>query len=144
MTIDESKIFAFRFRTDEGELLIPVRAESRQEAGAKMQKLLGRMAAEVAVDFPKIEAVGPLPGPLTKEGVPTTFAVVPAEVLDLRINTLLGDMGAGQLVGKAKADTIKLWTGHEFVEANYSAIITELELLRTGQKEIPTGKKKTS
>ncbi len=67
--------------------------------------------------------------------------MIPPEVLELRIDTLLGDMGAGTLKGKAKADTIKLWTGYDFNEANYTHIVTELELIRTGQKELPVKKK---
>ncbi len=141
MQIDESRVFAFRFRTDDGDLVIPIRGESKQDAVLKMQKLLGRMQAELAMDYPKLEAIAIPPTPV-EEGVPSPMTV-PPEVLELRINTLLGDMGAGQLIGKAKADTIKLWTGQEFIEANYTAIVTELELIRTGQKELPVaGKKK--
>ena len=137
MRIDETRVFLFTFKTDQGDVQFPIRAENREQAGNTMQKALQRMQAELAMDFPKtepIEVVTPEPA----LNIPT---VIPPEVLELRINTLLGDMGAGTLTGKAKSDTIKLWTGFDFNEANYTSIITELELIRTGQKEIPVKKK---
>ena len=138
MELRETKVFLFTFKTDQGDVQFPMRAETREEAGANMQKTLQRMQVELAVDFPKVQAIPPVNEPEPVLNVP---ASIPPEVLELRIDTLLGDMGAGQLKGKAKADTIKQWTTYDFNEANYTSIITELELIRTGQKEIPTKKK---
>ena len=144
MRIDEQKLYGFHFKVDEqvvpvlnGEIVLPIRAETKEDAGEKLTKLLHKMSSEVAMDFPKIQV---LEGVIPEQAIniPTT---IPPEVLELRIDTLLGDMNVGQLTGKAKADTIKLWTGFDLNEANYTSIITELELIRTGQKEIPTKKK---
>ena len=138
MRLDETRVWLFTFKTDQGDVQFPMRAETREQAGDQMQKTLQRMIAELAMDFPKTQPTIEIPTPEPILNVPT---IVPPEVLELRIDTLLGDMGAGALKGKAKADTIKLWTGFDFNEANYTSIITELELLRTGQKEIPAKKK---
>lgn len=140
MRIDETKIFLFTFKTDQGDVSFPMRAETKEEAGQKMQQTLGRMAAELAIDFPKVHTSSTAsvePEAITK----TMSTSIPPEVLEMRINTLLGDMGASELKEKAKSETIKLWTGYDFKETNYPRIITELELIRTGQKEVPTKKK---
>ena len=144
MRIDEQKLYGFHFKVDEqvvpvlnGEIVLPIRAETKEDAGEKLTKLLHKMSSEVAMDFPKVQVLEEV-APEQAINIPTT---IPPEVLELRIDTLLGDMNVGQLTGKAKADTIKLWTGFDFNEANYTSIITELELIRTGQKEIPTKKK---
>lgn len=138
MRLDEQKVFLFTFKTDQGDVAFPMRAETAQEAGEKMAKTLERMTIELSMDFPKVQNIPPIAAPEPVLNVPTS---IPPEVLELRIDTLLGDMGAGEIKGKAKADTVKLWTGYDFNEANYTAIITELELIRTGQKEVPTKKK---
>ena len=137
MRLDETRVWLFTFKTDQGDVQFPMRAETREQAGDQMQKTLQRMQAELAMDFPKtapIEVAEPEP----VLNIPT---VIPPEVLEPRIDTLLGDMGAGALKGKAKADTVKLWTELDYNEANYLGIIHELELIRTGQKEIPVKKK---
>ena len=140
MRIDETKVFLFSFKTDQGDIQFPMRAESRDEAGKKMQQTLQRMNIELSMDFPKIQInqtemgknlVDVLNEPIN---IPTN---IPPEVLELRIDTLLGDMGAGSLKGKAKDDTIKLWTGFDFNGDNYTKIIAELELIQSGKKEIP-------
>ena len=108
-----------------------------------MQKMLSRIQTEIAMEFPKmmvstspkIDISGIAPGNIVQ--IPST---VPPEVLELRLDTLLADMGGGQLKGKAKDDTIKLWTGYDNTVENYTHIITELELLKTGQKELPIKK----
>lgn len=137
MRIDETKIFLFTFKTDQGDVQFPMRAETREEAGNKMQTTLQGMQIELAVDFPKVQSAAPTETP-TEVSIPTA---IPPEVLELRIDTLLGDMGGAELKGKAKADTVKLWTGFDFNEANYVFIINELELIKTGQKEVPIKKK---
>lgn len=140
MRLDETKVFLFTFKTDQGDVQFPMRAETREEAGEKMQKTLQRMTVELSMDFPMIakQSGAERLQDAVAQSVPMA---IPAEVLELRIDTLLADMGAGELKGKAKADTIKLWTEYDFNEANYTHIITELELIKTGQKEVPTKKK---
>lgn len=141
MRVDETKVFLFSFKTDQGDVQFPMRAETREEAGEKMQKTLQRMSVELAVDFPKIGSPQGLAAKEPEVIAPTVPSSIPPEVLEMRIDTLLGDMGAGELRGKAKADTVFTWTGHKFEEANYTHIITELELIKTGQKEVPAKKK---
>lgn len=142
MRVDETRVFLFTFRTDQGDVQFPMRAETREEAGEKMQKTLQRMQVELAVDFPKIGSAQGLAAKILEPLTDIVPNAVPAEVLELRIDTLLGDMGAAELRGKAKADTVFTWTGYKFEEANYTHIITELELIKTGQKEIPAKKPK--
>lgn len=147
MEIFEEKIYLFKFTTDAGDIQIPIRAHNKDEAIDKIQKMLGRIQAEIAMEQPKVtdkvgvirkdEEVSTLNPPIE-----LILNNIPPEVLELRINTLLLDMGAGELKDRAKADTIKLWTELEFTPNNYIGIITELELIRTGKKDIPVKKKK--
>lgn len=150
MRIDEQRLFGFHFKVDEGtipvvngEITIPVRAETKDEAGEKLMKTLAKMQLDLVIDFPRVMG---MPEELAKleedKSVSPAPTIVPPEVLELRIDTLLGDMGAAELRGKAKADTVFNWTGYKFEEANYTHIITELELIKTGQKEVPTKKPK--
>ncbi len=141
MRLDETKIFLFTFKTDQGDIQFPMRADTAQEAGDKMQKTLQKMQVELAMDFPKTDPKIKEPDHEEVKAILSAPMAIPPEVLELRIDTLLADMGAGTLKGKAKADTIKQWTGHEFTEANYPQIVVELELIRTGQKEVPVKKK---
>lgn len=140
MQIEENKIFLFKFNTDSGELAIPVRAQSQQQAAASLQNMLGRMLAEVTAEFPRTT-------PAHEAGVqsvPGLSAAIPSEVLEMRLDTLLKDLGAGSLTADAKAQTVKNWTGLKYEEANFPGIITELELIKTGQKQIPPPTKKNA
>lgn len=138
MRLDEQKVFLFTFHTDQGDVQFPMRAETREEAADKMQKTLQRMQAEVSIDFPRVARVQPAQ---EDEKTDTSSLVVPPEVLVMRIETLLSDLGANELTEKAKAETIKNWTGFPFERTNYTQIINELQLILTGQKEIPSKKK---
>ena len=125
MRMSEERVFLFTFQTDAGDISIPIRAQSSAEAGDKMQKMLSRIQTELALEFPKIQsapAVDTLPISLN--------GPIPPEVLEMRLDTLMGDLGGAHLVGKAKAKTIKDWTGLELKEENYIAIITKLEELK--------------
>lgn len=134
MQIEENKVYLFKFHTDSGELAIPVRAQSSAEAADSLQKMLGRMQTEVALDFPQVL-------PTMSKGIPQqgafTTSVIPDEVLEMKLDTLFGDLGGGDLTPEAKAETIKKWTGHDLTPTNYTKIITDLELIKTGQKEVP-------
>lgn len=134
MYIEENKVYLFKFRTDDGEIAIPLRAETQEEAVRKIQSLFARMQTELAMDFPKVQASPDLTG--DQSGL-TTPSVIPTEVLEMRLDTLLADLGAGNLTLAAKAQTIENWTGIKYREDNYPKIITELELIKTGAKEIP-------
>lgn len=144
MQIFEKKVWIFEFPYEQTTLSIPVKAESKEEAVNILQSLFSKIQTELAMSFPKVQSVPmspiiePVEQPNETMNVPSP---IPAEVLELRIDTLIADMGASQLKGKAKADTIKQWTGYDFNEANYTHIITELELIKTGQKEVPVKKK---
>lgn len=143
MQWQEEKIFLFKFQTDAGDVQFPVRAQTKEEAADTMQKMLSRIQTEIAMEFPKVIPRGGLE--MLAQDAPgiKVLSSIPPEVLEMRIDTLLGDMGAGQLKGKAKDQTIELWTGLENIEANYTGIVTALEEIKTGVREIPTknGKK---
>lgn len=136
MEISENRIYLFKFQTDAGEVSFPVRADSREDAGQRIQNMFERMQIELSIEFPKV-----VPSTISRNEA-SSSSVIPPEVLELRIDTLLGDMGAGTLQDKAKADTIKLWTDHEYTPANYVKIIDELLLIKSGKKEIPSKVKK--
>lgn len=141
MRIEENKVYVFTFNTGEhGDLSIPVRGESREQAAQNLQDMFARMQTELAMEFPKTQA-----GPLAKqaeEPVMTAAGGIPFDVLEMRIDTLLGDLGAKGLEGEARATTIKEWTGIDFAPGNFTAIITDLELIASGQKEVPVKSKK--
>lgn len=139
MRIEENKVYMFTFQTDSGDLAIPVRGNTHADAGDKLKKMLARMQMELSLEFPKIGSPDREPGVPASDPVPGS---VPPEVLELRIDTLLKDMGGSELQGSAKAETIKNWTDLEFVPGNYAKIIVELEMILSGQKEVKPKKKK--
>ena len=142
MQIDEQRVYVFKFPYQNSDFTIPVKAETKQEAVDILQKWLSGVQTDLAIEFPKITPNTTLDtdGKPVNIGNPPMFvgSSIPPEVLELRLDTLLADMGGGQLKGKAKDETIKLWTGYDLIPENYTHIITELELLKTGVKEIPT------
>lgn len=139
MDIREEKVYVFKFPYQQTDFTIPVRAENKQEAVDILQKWLSGVQTELAMEFPKV-FVDNTPPEATKvsDAMGNITHVIPAEVLEMRIDTLLGDMGAAQLKGKAKDQTIELWTGLANTEANYTGIVTALEEIKTGVREIPT------
>jgi len=137
MEIRENKVYQFIFPYENTDICLPVKAETRDEAIRKLQKFLSNVQTDLAMESPQ---VAPTTGMVPVPGI--TPGVVPPEVLEMRIDTLLGDMGAGELKGKSRTDTIKAWTGHSYEEKNFTNIIKELELIKTGQKEIPPHGKK--
>lgn len=145
MRIEENRVYMFTFETGEmGNLAIPIRGESREEAATKLQAMFGRMQTELAMEFPKVS-----PGAVELGGISTTLepSLSASEglsaILEERIDKLLADLGGASLVGKAKAETIKNWTELDYTPENYAAIVKDLELIASGQKEVPPkGKKK--
>lgn len=144
MRIDEEKVYIFKFPYQQTDFTIPVRAENKQEAVDILQKWLSGVQTELAMEFPKMSKSLTelnLNSAAEQQKLSNMPSIIPPEVLEMRIDTLLGDMGAGQLKGKAKDQTIELWTGLENIEANYTGIVTALEEIKTGVREIPTKKK---
>lgn len=136
MRIEENRVYVFSFNTgDHGDLAIPVRGETRELAAARLQQMFANMQTELAMEFPKVSAAPSAPA----EAAP---GAIPYDVLEMRIDTLLDDLGTKGLTPEAKAKTIEDWTEKKFEPKNYAAIITELELLASGQKEVPTKPKK--
>lgn len=142
MRIDENIVFLFNFDAQEmgGGCSFPIRATSREEAVRILQGCLNRFQTELAMEFPKVSIAATLPG------VPSA---IPPEVLQTRIETLMTGMGATLvtkdapgLTPEAFSETILNWTGKEYSPQNYALIVRELELIASGQKEIPPPKKK--
>lgn len=151
MRIEENRVFLFTFDTGEmGNIAIPVRGESREDAASRLQGMFGRMQTELAMEFPKVSsaAIGIgatiAPGSVIPMPDDAVFAPggIPTEVLELRIDTLMETLGAKELQPAAKATTIKNWTGHDFVPVNYPQIVNELELIASGAKDVPVKSKK--
>lgn len=144
MRIEENKVFLFNFESAEmgGGCSFPIRANSREEAVEILQKCLGRFNMELSLEFPR---VAPTSGVATGNGL-ADVPVVPSSldgVLVERIDKLMNDLGGGDLQGAAKAETIKNWTELDYIPANYSKIVPELEKILGGQKEVkPKGKSK--
>lgn len=157
MRIEENKVFLFNFESAEmgGGCSFPIRANSREEAVAILQKCLGRFNMELSMEFPRIAAGSTLAADMLSSGqvvpVPdsasgTEVPMIPSSldgVLIERISKLMNDLGGGELQGEALADTIKNWTELDYVPANYAKIVPELEKILGGQKEVkPKGKSK--
>lgn len=143
MRIEENKVYVFTFDTgDHGNLAIPVRGETREAAAQRLQQMFGQMQAELAMEVPRIAA-----GPVQPNQPSTTIAEGAgleglSEILVERIDTLMIGLGAAGLTDKAKAETVKNWTELEYSPENYAKIVTELELIASGQKEVPVKPKK--
>lgn len=136
MRIEENRVYMFTFDTGEmGHLQIPVRGENKEQAVDALQRLLGRIQSELSMEFPRISPDVIAPGAAEQVSA-AGIGIVPAEVLELRIDTLLSDMGGASLTDAGKAETIKNWTKLAFKPENYPSIITELELIASGQKEV--------
>lgn len=139
MQISENKVFVFRFGYEGGDITIPVRADTKEDAVASLQKWMSGIQTELAIEFPRVSAAKQSQANAV---LPPTSGAVPDEVLEMRIDTLLNDLGAKGLTDAAKAETVKNWTEKELLPKNYPAIITELELIASGQKEVLVKKKK--
>lgn len=144
MRIEENKVYMFTFETGEmGNLAIPIRGETREDAANKLQAMFGRMQMELAMEFPKVA-----PGaPQGATGSISMGADLPAaegltEILSERIDTLTETLGGKNLQPAAKAETIKNWSDLDYVPENYGKIIQELELIASGQKVVPPKSKK--
>lgn len=144
MRIDESRVFVFQFDTsDMGGVTFPMRAAGREEAAHSLQQCLSRMQAELAMEFPKVSKGTSTPATgSTNEVQVGQGAAGLADILSERIDTLMESLSGGNLLAEAKAKTIKLWTDLDFEEKNFAGIITELELIASGQKKIPAKDKK--
>lgn len=126
-------------------IIIPVRAESQELAIRKLQRFMQdwqtQLMVEISMNSPQMS-----PADILKDGAAIQIGdsiksmVIPPEILELRIATLLRDMGVAvndkNEIGRHAA-TIKHWTEMECKEENYAKIVHELEMIKTGQKEVP-------
>lgn len=148
MRIEENKVFLFNFDSAEmcGGCSFPIRANSREEAVQILQSCLGRFNAELSMEFPRVSTAtmaGASDTPHADMIMPLDAADGLTGVLLERIDSLMKDLGGGELIGDARAKTIHNWTELDFAPANYASIIHELELITSGAKELPIkGKKK--
>lgn len=140
MRIDENKVFVFSFDTsDMGSITFPMRGNSREEAADALQKTLGRIQTEIAMEFPKVSSA-----PATGVQDVATNAI-PSEVIELRIDTILKDMGYEGITDAQKAEAIKNWTDLDYTASNFPEIVNRLQGIATGQIEVkpkPRGKAK--
>lgn len=140
MRIDESRVFVFQFETnDMGGITFPMRAESREIAAEELKKVLAKIQLELVMEFP-VQSPRTLETALDTTGV--DLGGIPYDVLEMRIDTLLGDLGAKNMTPEARSKTVKEWTDIEFKPENFTRIITDLELIASGQKEVPLKPKK--
>lgn len=138
MRIEENRVFVFTFNTgDHGDLSIPVRGDSRESASQALMSMFARMQTELAMESPKTSPSPSIP----ESGAISSADGLESIVLD-RINVLMADLGGADLKGAALAETIKNWTDLAFEPANYSSIVHELELIASGQKQVPKKSKK--
>lgn len=129
MRIEEEAMFIFKFPYDGTELVIPVRAPNRSEAITKLQKWMVGAQAELSMENSSA------PAPVLATGTPVSLGVIPPEVMEMRIDTLLKDLGVENMTDKAKAQTVKNFTKLDFTVANYAKIVTKLEEMVVKEKE---------
>lgn len=139
MRIDQQNVFLFTFDTGEmGHVQIPVTAEDRPAAADKLQNIFSKMQTELAMEFPKIA----VPSMAIENALPPIPTGGLGDILIERIGTLMDSLGGAALTEEGKAVTIKNWTDLEYIPANYSKIVTDLELIQSGKKDIPVKAKK--
>src|ERR1700744_2344796 len=104
MEITEKHVFIFE-----------VSASTKEEA---IRKLLSELPPQAQSEFTLISH--------DVDSIQPLVASVPPEVLDLRIQTLVEELG-----GVVTPQQIKKWTKLDYVENNYTGIITALEELKS-------------
>lgn len=146
MNISENKVYVFKFAYENSDITLPVPADSKEEAVQKLQKWMSRVQTEMAMEFPRT-----VPADVAKvQAQPLAMhGAVPDEVLEMRIDTLLGDLGvqgAALMTREAKAAQVKHWVQLDFVSQNYGEIIKKLEVmlvnLNSEETETPIAPKK--
>lgn len=127
MRIEESKIYEFRFPFHGGELAIPVRAQSREEAGQALRRHLNDFMIELATEFP-LQVPQAVP-PTENSAPPAPPPVVSSYALELQIEEIVKQLMPLKKPKGAQTIPImvKAWTGFEFSPENYLAIIDELK-----------------
>lgn len=155
MHIDETKVFLFVFDTGSmGDIQIPVRAQTREEAADVLQKMFGKMQTEISMEFPRVQVAPRASAPSTPitpaaQSIDSGFGAlppmtaIPSEVLEMRIDTLLGDLGFKGIAGEQRIEAIRNWLDMDFTPENYPQIVNGLEEIASGKREVkPKGKKK--
>lgn len=135
MRIEETKIFEFKFPFYGGELSVPIRALSREEAAETLKSQLNTMMIDLASEFPKAasgDLTPPDAGVSPTKVIDAPPATIPTFALELDIETLIKELmpikkpkganGIGKLV--------KDWTGFEYAPENYPAIIEGLRKMK--------------
>lgn len=136
MRIDETKIFEFRFPFYQGELCVPIRANTREEAVEQLKGHLNNMMVDLAAEFPKAAPAEAAPSGAAPSGekppvVEPPRREIPTYALELDIETLVKEL---MPIKKPKgAQTIeklvKDWTGFAYAPENYAVIIEEMRRL---------------
>ncbi len=132
MRIEETKIFEFKFPFHGGEISIPVRAMTVQEAATDLKALLNNFMIDLATEFPV--AIGALPTyfPAPEERA-STESNIPSYALELDIETLIKELMPIKKPKGAQgiAKLVKDWTGFEYAPQNYPAILDELKKMKS-------------
>lgn len=130
MHIEENKVFIFKFPYENTDFAIPVRANTKEEAVRRLQGWMQGVMTELAMEVPQVANIS-VPQNAMAAGA------IPPEVLEMRIDTLLKDLGAGGLADTAKVQTVKNFTKLVYEPKNYPKIITKLEemVIKNGEKE---------
>lgn len=136
MRIEQNSVFMFTFETTGGNLAIPVAGQTREEAAEKLKGMLSKIMQELAMEFPKI---APVPTTISNSEIGISGLT---EIAKDRIEGLLAQLGGNNLNESAKSETLKNWTGLDFIPTNYAKIVNELELIASGQKKVEPPKKK--
>jgi hypothetical protein len=133
MRIEEERVYVFRFPYETTELAIPVRAQTQEEAGIKLRKILSDIQMDLAMEFPTVAVPK---APTVLDTMPTSN-VTPTLLLDLKIEEYLRRLDANFVTDDDKVKIIKQWTKLDFIPANYEAIAKSLEELlnENGKKE---------
>ena len=139
MRIEENKVFEFKFPYYGVEITIPIRANSREEAGEALKAHFQTWMTELAMEFPKTAPTESTPRAAVATDVvhPASVAPennVPSYALELDIETLVKEI---MPIKKPKgANTmmklVKDWTGFNYSPENYPAIIEELKKVKAG------------
>lgn len=124
MEIDEQHVFRFRFPFLGTEAIFNVVAETRMEAAERIQQWMRDTLTELAISFPKIQAE-----PEVKEK--------PKAMEELRIATLIDDLGKYLAIADTTENTIKEWLKMDYEPNNFPLIIDGLEKLKSAYE---TGK----
>lgn len=127
MRIEVSQMYQCFFTYEGTEIMIPVRAQSEEEAKTKLRQFLLLWGNELVLSTPTIS-------PIQQTQVPEVPTVSPM-MLELRIEQLVKELMPIKKPSGAQSmeKLVKSWTGFPYESSNYQAIISELEKIKAGQ-----------